>query len=145
MSTWTTFKVSRIYKGLILLNKGLVIIIPFYLILSNLYIGAFKSVSGILWWISMIAAAIPNNTLHWSATVMTPPRKYCILDVIKRLKNQSRLVKTGRTWSKLVKTGWNWSKLVKIVKTGQNLKWPSLFKDQQDLYLNISEPNFSSI
>ena len=31
-----------------------------------------------------------------------PPRKYCILDVIKRHKNQSRLVKT---WSKLVKTG----------------------------------------
>ena len=50
-----------------------------------------------------------------------PPRKYCILDVIKRLINQSRLVNTGRNWSKLVKTGWNWSKLVKIVKTGWNL------------------------
>ena len=34
-----------------------------------------------------------------------PPQKYCILDVIKRLINQSRLVKTGRNWSKLVETG----------------------------------------
>ena len=50
-----------------------------------------------------------------------PPRKYCILDVIKRLKNQSRLVKTGQTWSKLVKTGWNWSKLSKLVKTCNGL------------------------
>ena len=50
-----------------------------------------------------------------------PPQKYCILDVIKRLINQSRLVKTGRKWSELVETGWNWSKLVKIVKTGPNL------------------------
>ena len=43
------------------------------------------------------------------------PRKYCILDVIKRLKTQSRLVKTGQNWLKLVKTGQNcqnWWKLV---------------------------------
>ena len=46
-----------------------------------------------------------------------PPQKYCILDVIKRLINQSRLVKTGRNWSKLVETGQNW---LKLVKTGQN-------------------------
>ena len=46
-----------------------------------------------------------------------PPRKYCILDVIKRLINQSRLVKTGRNWSKLVETGRNW---LKLVQTGQN-------------------------
>ena len=52
-----------------------------------------------------------------------PPRKYCILDVIKRLINQSRLVKTGRNWSKLVETGRNWSKLV---ETGPN--WSKLSK-----------------
>ena len=45
------------------------------------------------------------------------PQKYCILDVIKRLINQSRLVKTGGNWWKLVETGQNWSKLV---ETGQN-------------------------
>ena len=62
---------------------------------------------------------------HWTTTLVgnsnDPPRKYCTLDVIKRLINQSRLVKTGQNWSKLVETGWNWSKLIKIVKTGPNL------------------------
>ena len=84
-----------------------------------------------------------NNTLVGNSN--DPPWKYCILDVIKILINQSRLIKTGWNWSKLVQTGWNWSKVVKIVQTGQNLWWPSLFKNQQDLYLNISEPNFTSI
>ena len=60
-----------------------------------------------------------NSTLVGNSN--DPPRKYCILDVIKRLINQSRLVKTGRNWSKLVETGRNWLKLVKIVKTGWNL------------------------
>ena len=50
-----------------------------------------------------------------------PPQKYCILDVIKRLINQSRLVKTGRNWSKLVETGPNWSKLSKLVETCNGL------------------------
>ena len=47
-----------------------------------------------------------------------PPWKYCILDVIIRLRNQLRLVKTGRNWLKLVKTGQNcqnWSKLVMAI------------------------------
>ena len=53
-----------------------------------------------------------------------PPRKYCILDVIKRLIHQSRLVKTGQNWSKLVKTGQNW---LKLVKTGPNCQnWSKL-------------------
>ena len=52
-----------------------------------------------------------------------PPWKYCILDVIIRLRNQSRLVKTGRNWLKLVITGWNW---LKLVETGQN--WSKLSK-----------------
>ena len=58
---------------------------------------------------------------HWSATVMTPPQKYCILDVIKRLINQSRLVETDQNWLKLVETGPNWSKLSKLVKTCNGL------------------------
>ena len=44
-----------------------------------------------------------------------PPQKYCILDVIKRLINQSRLVKTGRNWSKLVETGQNCQNWLKLV------------------------------
>ena len=61
---------------------------------------------------------------------------YYILGNKKRPKDQSRIVKTGGKWSKLVKTGGKWSKLV---KTGNDLhrSW--------DFYLNISEPNFSSI
>ena len=60
----------------------------------------------------------------------------CILGNNKRPIDLSRIVKTGRKWSKLVKTGRKWSKLV---KTGNDLprSW--------DFYLNISEPNFSSI
>ena len=97
-----------------------------------------------------------------------PPRKYCILDVIKRLINQSRLVKTGRNWSKLVETGWNWSKLSKLVETCNGLPcsktnrtfiwtflnlifllsdtsnhgWHSMFYESL-IILNISTLNFS--
>ena len=60
-----------------------------------------------------------NNTLVGNSN--DPPWKYCILDVIKRLRNQSRLVKTGRNWSKLVETGQNWSKLSKLVETCNGL------------------------
>ena len=55
----------------------------------------------------------PSSTLVGNSN--EPPQKYCILDVIKRLINQSRLVQTGRNWLKLVETGpncQNWSKLV---------------------------------
>ena len=87
----------------------------------------------------------PHDLSHWSATVMTPPQKYCNLDVIKRLINQSRLVKTGWNWSKLVKTGWNW---LKLVQTGQNyqnwLKLVMAFLVQRPTG-PLSEPNFSSI
>ena len=69
-----------------------------------------------------------------------PPRKnseslYCITSYIisccilgnnKRPIDLSRIVKTGRKWSKLVKTG-----------NDLPCSW--------DFYLNISEPNFSSI
>ena len=68
---------------------------------------------------SSSALKITHSTLVGNSN--DPPQKYCILDVIKRLINQSRLVKTGQNWSKLVETGQNWSKLVKIVKTGRNL------------------------
>ena len=97
-----------------------------------------------------------------------PPQKYCILDVIKRLINQSRLVKTGRNWSKLVETGPNWSKLSKLVETCNGLPcsktnrtfiwtflnlifllsdtsnhgWHSMFYESL-IILNISTLNFS--
>ena len=107
-----------------------------------------------------------NSTLVGNSN--DPPRKYCILDVIKRLKNQSRLVKTGRTWSKLVETGRNWSKLSKLVETCNGLPcsktnrtfiwtfrnlifllsdtsnhgWHSMFYESL-IILNISTLNFS--
>ena len=97
-----------------------------------------------------------------------PPQKYCILDVIKRLINQSRLVKTGRNWLKLVETGQNWSKLSKLVETCNGLPcsktnrtfiwtflnlifllsdtwnhgWHSMFYESL-IILNISTLNFS--
>ena len=56
---------------------------------------------------------------HYISTLVgnsnDPPQKYCILDVIKRLINQSRLVKTGRNWSKLVETGQNCQNWLKLV------------------------------
>ena len=97
-----------------------------------------------------------------------PPWKYCILDVIKILINQSRLIKTGWNWSKLVQTGWNWSKLLKLVETCNGLPcsktnrtfiwtfrnlifllsdtsnhgWHSMFYESL-IILNISTLNFS--
>ena len=72
-----------------------------------------KSIQKVL---SFVITKQLTNTLVGNSN--DPPQKYCILDVIKRLINQSRLVKTGRNWSRLVETGRNWLKLVKIVKTG---------------------------
>ena len=116
-----------------------------------------------------------NGLTNWGGLPSTlvgnsndPPQKYCILDVIKRLINQSRLVKTGRNWSKLVETGWNWSKLSKLVETCNGLPcsktnrtfiwtflnlifllsdtsnhgWHSMFYESL-IILNISTLNFS--
>ena len=59
-----------------------------------------KSIQKVL---SFVITKQLTNTLVGNSN--DPPQKYCILDVIKRLINQSRLVKTGRNWSKLIETG----------------------------------------
>ena len=46
-----------------------------------------------------------RNISHWSATVMTPLGKNVESLNKKRVKDQSKLVKTSQNWSKVVKTG----------------------------------------
>ena len=50
-----------------------------------------KSIQKVL---SFVITKQLTNTLVGNSN--DPPQKYCILDVIKRLINQSRLVETGR-------------------------------------------------
>ena len=87
-----------------------------------------------------------------------PPWKYCILDVIKRLINQSRLVKTGPNWSKLSKLVetcnglpcsktnrtfiWTFLNLIFLLSDTSNHGWHSMFYESL-IILNISPLNFS--